>query len=187
VAGLPPESMLVVIGSSMSKRLREHFSPEDLWQETLSHAWRDRAQHHWRDASAFRAWLFEIARNRIHEAARSLATEKRGAGRPAARFTDIGTSTTTPVSGILPADSVTPSRILGRGEKRQALEKALAKLPPELSEIVRLHLLEELTMESVAAQLGIGLSAAWHRFRKGSEHLARVLPGWVDDGSSGAW
>jgi hypothetical protein len=42
-------------------------------------------------------------------------------------------------------------------------------------------------MESIAAQLGIGLSAAWHRFRKGSEHLARVLPGWVDDGSSGAW
>ena len=187
VAGLPPASMLAVIASAMSRKLRDHCSAEDIWQETLAHAWRDRDQHVWRDASAFRAWLFEIARNRIHEAARGLATAKRGGGRPAARLTDLATSASTAASAILPADSVTPSRILGRGEKRAALEKAIAELPPDLAGVVRLHAIEGMTMEAIAERFGIGLSAAWHRFRKGSETLARVLPGWIDDGSSGAW
>jgi len=187
VAGLPPVSMLAVISSSMSRKLREHCSPEDIWQETLAHAWRDRDQHRWQDASAFRAWLFEIARNRIHEAARSLATAKRGAGRPAAKFSDLAASSSTVPSGLLPADSVTPSRILGRGEKRAALEKCLSELPPDLAQVLRLHSIDGLTMEAIAERLGIGLSAAWHRFRRGSETLARILPGWIDDGSSGAW
>jgi DNA-directed RNA polymerase specialized sigma24 family protein len=49
-----------------------------------------------------------------------------------------------------------------------------------------MHLLEELTMEVVAERLGIGLSAAWRRFRRGSEMLARILPGWTGDASSEA-
>jgi RNA polymerase sigma factor (sigma-70 family) len=180
-----PDAMLVVIGSAMSKKLREHCSAEDIWQETLTHAWRDRAQHEWRGPAAFRAWLFEIARNRIREVARSLATEKRGAGRGPARFSELGSSSSASTSGFLPGDSQTPSRIVARGEKFEAMREALSALPPDLEEIVRMHLLEELTMEVIAERLEIGLSAAWHRFRKGSEMLARVLPGWTGDASSG--
>jgi RNA polymerase sigma factor (sigma-70 family) len=176
--------MLVVIASSMSRKLHDHCSPEDIWQETLAHAWRDRAQHRWKDDGAFRAWVFEIARNRIREAARNLSTEKRGAGRPADRFTDLRPTPSGTVSHLLPADSVTPSRILRRGERKDAVDKALAELPPELAEIVRLHVVEEMTMEAIAERLGIGLSAAWRRYRKGSEIYARTLPRWTGDASS---
>ena len=187
VASLKPAAMLAVIASSMSQRLREHCSPEDVWQETLALAWRDRAQHHWRDTAGFRAWLFEIARNRIRGIARSLASQKRGAGRVEHRLPDGGTGSLSGVLATQPADSVTPSRIVALTEKQKAVEQALSQMPADLREIVRLHLVEEMTMEAIAQRLGIGVSAAWHRFRKGVEICARTLPGRVRDGSSGDW
>lgn len=185
IAGLRPEAMLVVIASSMSKSLRAHCAPEDIWQETLAHAWRDRAQHQWRDMSAYRAWLFEIARNRIRDTVRGLAAQKRGAGRAAQRFADLTPSGSSSSSMLGPADSVTPSRIVVRGERREAVERALAQLPEDLREVVRLHLLDELPMETIARRLDIGVSAAWHRFRRGSEICARSLPGWTSEASGG--
>jgi len=185
VRSMNPSAMQVVIGSSMSKKLREHCSPEDVWQETLTHAWRDRAQHRWEGPNAFRAWLFEIARNRIREIARGLSAEKRGAGERTARFSELAVnSSTTSLAANLPLDSQTPSRIVSKDERRAAAREAVASLPSDLRDVVRMHLLEEQTMEAIAAKLGIGVSAAWHRFRKGSEMLARILPG-ADASSAG--
>jgi RNA polymerase sigma factor (sigma-70 family) len=184
VRSMNPAAMQVVIGSSMSKKLREHCSPEDVWQETLTHAWRDRAQHRWDGPGAFRAWLFEIARNRIREIARNLSAEKRGAGERTARFSELATGSSSSIVGNLPLDSQTPSRIVSKDERRAAAREAVASLPADLRDVVRMHLLEERTMEAIAAKLGIGVSAAWHRFRKGSEMLARLLPGGIGDASS---
>jgi RNA polymerase sigma factor (sigma-70 family) len=161
--------MLVVIESSMSKRLRAHCSADDIWQETLSQAWASRAQHRWESVSAYRAWLFEIARNRIRDAARHLETEKRGEGRPASRFSELGGTPSASISAMLPADSVTPSRNAMHAEHVSAMQRALAELPPDLEPVVRMHLLEDLTMEVVAERLQIGVSAAWRRYRKGAE------------------
>lgn len=184
VRSMNPAAMQVVIGSSMSKKLREHCSPEDVWQETLTHAWRDRAQHTWEGPNAFRAWLFEIARNRIREIARGLSAEKRGAGERTARFSELTPNSSSSMAGNLPLDSQTPSRIVSKDERRAAAREAVASLPTDVRDVVRMHLLEEQTMEAIAAHLGIGVSAAWHRFRKGSEMLARILPGGLGDASS---
>lgn len=180
-----PAALQVVIGSAMSRRLREHFSPEDIWQETLTHAWRDRAQHRWTNTAAFRSWLFEIARNRIREAARGLAAEKRGGERRTARFSELATESSASLSAGLPLDSQTPSRIVSHKEKAAITQDALAALPPELGAIVRMHLLEDLTMEAIAERLGIGLSAAWHRYRKAAEMLTRTLDSRTGDSSGG--
>jgi RNA polymerase sigma-70 factor (ECF subfamily) len=178
-----PAAILVVIASSMSRSLRAHVSPEDIWQETLMQAWRARDQHRWEGTSAFRAWLFQIARNRIRDAARNLKADKRGAGRPAARFSDLPDNTSQASSGMLPPDSVTPSRILMHAERAVAIQGALAALPPDLEPVVRLHLLEGLTMEVIAKRLGIGTSAAWRRFRKGSDIFSSRLSAWESGGS----
>lgn len=175
IDSIRPAAMLVVIASSMGKRLRSHCTPEDIWQETLAHAWKARGQYRWQGSAAFRAWIFEIARNRIRDAARKLQTEKRGAGRPAARFSELGSGLSSSGSGFLPPDSVTPSRILMHAEKAAAMQKALAALPPDIGAVVRMHLLEGLTMEVIARRLGIGISAAWRRFRKGSAIYSKKL------------
>jgi RNA polymerase sigma factor (sigma-70 family) len=180
-----PAAMLVVITSSMSRDLLAHGSAEDIWQETLACAWRARHRHRWQGTSEFRAWLFQIARNRIRDAARRLATDKRDAGRRAARFWNAGSGSSQPSSGMFPPDTLTPSRILMHAERARAMQEALATLPPELEPVVRMHLLEGLTMEVVAKRLGIGISAAWRRFRKGSELYSSRLAAW-GSGASGS-
>ncbi len=191
IASMNPAALQVVIGSAMSRELREHVSAEDIWQDTLTHAWRDRAQHRWTNPSAFRAWLFEIARNRIREAARNMSAEKRGGTQRTARFSDLGAKrgsagsiTSTSISADLPLDSQTPSRIVSHKERASITQEALAALPGDLRDIVRMHLLDELPMESIAERLGIGVSAAWHRYRKATDLLTRALrPG---DSTTGA-
>jgi RNA polymerase sigma-70 factor (ECF subfamily) len=172
-----PAAMLVVIASSMSKSLRSQCTAEDIWQETLSHAWGSREQHEWQGLAAFRAWIFEIARNRIRDAARNLQAEKRGGGRPAARFSELKNDGSSSFSKMLPPDSTTPSRLLIHAERAAAMQKALSALPPDLEPVVRMHLVEELTMEAIAKRLGINISAAWRRFRKGSALYTRMVAG----------
>lgn len=150
IAAIRPATMLAVIDSAMGRDLREHCSPEDIWQETLVHAWRDRAQHRWRGETAFRAWLLEIARHRVLETVRNLGALKRGGAGRTTRFSELVSSPSASPSGLLPMDSQTPSRIVAHGEKTEALRAALASLPPELETIVRLHLFEGLTMEAIA-------------------------------------
>jgi RNA polymerase sigma-70 factor (ECF subfamily) len=179
-----PDAFLVVIGSSMSKALREQCTPEDIWQETLAQAWAGREGHRWQGSTAFRAWLFEIARNRILDAVRRMGAQKRGAGRKGKRISEGSSPSSSSASGLNPPDSATPSRILIHAERAAAMQRALAALPPELEPVVRLHLLEELTMEQVAERLGIGVSAAWRRFRKGIELYSKQLAGWESGGSS---
>jgi DNA-directed RNA polymerase specialized sigma24 family protein len=55
------------------------------------------------------------------------------------------------------------------------MQPALGELPEELRGVVFLRVFEELPMAEVATRLGIGLSAAKHRFRKGIEVYRRLL------------
>jgi RNA polymerase sigma-70 factor, ECF subfamily len=182
IEGVQPEAFLVVISSSMGRSLRDRCSPEDIWQETLTQAWKARGEHQWQGKTAFRAWLFEIARNRIRDAARRMKTEKRGAGRPDDRIADPGNGQSSSHRSPEPPDSVTPSRVLMHAERVAAMERALSALPPELADVVRLHLLEELPMIEVARRLEIGVSMAWRRYRKAVELYTRLL----SDGPGGA-
>jgi DNA-directed RNA polymerase specialized sigma24 family protein len=88
------------------------------------------------------------------------------------------------IGELLPPDSTTPSRVAMHAERAAAMRRALAELPPDLEPVVRVHLLEELTMEEIAERLGIGVSAAWRRFRKGSEIYSSRLAEWASNSSS---
>src|SRR5262245_49095116 len=170
-----PGSVLVVISSAMSDRLKAHCSPEDIWQETLLSAWRDRAQHHWEDTRTYRRWVLEIARNRIRDLARVIDTERRGVDKLAATFSSLAGSQGLSLSSLLPHGSTTPSRLASHNEQAAAMRIALSQLPEDLASVVRMYLFEELTMTDIAQQLNIGLAAAWYRFRKGAELYARLL------------
>jgi RNA polymerase sigma factor (sigma-70 family) len=153
-----PESILVMISREMGPAARARCEPEDVWQETLAAAWRDRAQHVWQGLPVYRAWLVAIAKNRLRDMIRADAAEKRGGGAAAQRIS---------LADVLPAGSSTPSRVALVNERARLMVQSLESLPGDLEPIVRMHLFEERTMEDVAATLGIGVSAAWHRLRKG--------------------
>lgn len=173
VEAVGPESCLVVIARMMSAELLAWSSAEDLWQDALALAWRDRAQHRFEGVGAYRRWLLAIARNRARDLARQVGSEKRGAGRRAELFGEMRDARA--LSSFLPPDSRTPSRIAGCAERAQRMREALASLPEELEPVVRLHLFEERTMESIADELGLHLAAAWRRFRKGAALYGAAL------------
>jgi RNA polymerase sigma factor (sigma-70 family) len=166
VDSIDAANVFVVLGGWLGSA-RADLSIEDVWQETLWMSWRDRQQHQWVDLTRFRAWLLGIARNRIGDLVRAAGRHKRGRERTA-RFSDLGGGDT--VGRLLPPQSTTPSRVASNLERARWLERVLGELEPELREVVRLRLFEELPMTAVATQLGIPLSTAKHRLVRGMQH-----------------
>jgi RNA polymerase sigma factor (sigma-70 family) len=180
IDALDPPALLLLIEGRMSPALRGHCGVEDIWQESLLHAWRDRERCEWRGLKAFRSWLLTIIDNRIREAADHLGAQKRGGGHAAIPFSVLaarqspgGNSTPTDDPNI--PQSTTPSRIAVQRERAEAIRAALTELPDELREVVRLRLIEQLSIEEIAARLEIGASAVRHRFRRGAELYATQL------------
>jgi len=175
VDAVGPESMLVVIGRAMGPAVRGWCGAEDVWQETLALAWRDRDRHAWTDVASYRAWLVVIARNRIVDLSRRISAERRGGTRRTGLFSDIDGDSARGFEEFLPAGSTTPSRVASSRERSRVMEEALASLPEDEQAVVAMHLFEERPMEEIARELGLGVSAAWRRFRKGSAAYARRL------------
>ncbi|TWT44853.1 RNA polymerase sigma factor [Phycisphaerae bacterium RAS1] len=161
-----PAALLVVIDSRMSTALRRSLTPEDVFQEALLHAWRDRAACEWRGVKSFRNWLLSIIDNRIRDLSEAASAAKRGNGRTPVGLADLrppGQSTAGPLE---PAGTTTPSRVAIYREQAAAIRAAVDSLPPELGEVLRLRLLEQLSVEETAERLQIGEAAVRHRFRK---------------------
>ncbi|MEW6747263.1 MAG: sigma-70 family RNA polymerase sigma factor [Planctomycetota bacterium] len=185
IEAIGPASMLVIINARMGASLRRRFAAEDVWQETLLNAWRDRATCEWRGIKSFRRWLLEIIENRLRNLAESEGARKRGGGSNPVLFSALQApsgSAASEASGdhfAGPVTSTTPSRAASYQEEARAMQEALDKVPEEAREVLRLRLFEELAMERVAERLGLGLSAAKHRFRKAFEtyhqHLKAAL------------
>jgi RNA polymerase sigma factor (sigma-70 family) len=169
------DALLVVIEREMGRAVGLHSTAEDVWQETLALAWRDREQHSWESVRAYRAWLLAIARNQVAALARRMAADKRGGGEATGLFSDLTGGGAQPLSALQPAGSTTPSALAGARERSHILGEALASLPEDFEPVVRLYLFEERPMQQIADELGLGLAAAWYRFRKGSELYAQAL------------
>ncbi|MEM7307650.1 MAG: sigma-70 family RNA polymerase sigma factor [Planctomycetota bacterium] len=172
VEGLAPATLLVCIAERMAPRLRARFSPEDIWQDTLLQVWRDRSSCEWRGPAAFRRWVLAVAENRIRNAADRLNAAKRDAAAelPLERA-DAGDDPGPPPA----VSSTTPSRVAGYREESEAMRAALGELTPDVREVVRLRLFEELPVEEVAERLSLGSSAVKHRFRRGVHRYQALL------------
>jgi len=175
VESVGPDGVLVAIGRMMGPAVRAVCQAEDIWQETLIAAWRDRDRHTWTDVRSYRSWLLTIARNRVTDVARRASAEKRGGAAPPVGFGDLAPPADGSISDLLPAGSVTPSRIASHRERAVLMQQALEGLPEEFEAVLRLHLFEERPMEEVAETLGIGLSAGWYRLRRGTKMYVEAL------------
>lgn len=161
VDAVNPASLLVAIAGRLGPELRRALSPDDILQDTLVKAWRTRATVEWQGAASFRRWLLVVAERCIEDERDRARTAKRGGGTP---------REVEPSGSVLePWSSTTPSRVAEARERMRAMETALASLPDDLREVVRLRLFEDLSLADVGGRLGLGLAAARHRFRKGAE------------------
>lgn len=175
VESLGTASLLVAIESRMSAELLARVAAEDILQEALMHLWRDRERIEWRDTKSFRSLVLSIADHRIHDAAdREFAQKRGGAGGAALPVRLVGQSSSDSAHPG-PIGSTTPSRNAIVREQADAMRAALATLPDDVREIVRLRLFDELSTQAVADRVGLGLSATKHRFLKGAKLYRELL------------
>lgn len=167
IEAVGPASMLVAIEGRLGVELRQRVQPEDIWQETLMHAWRDREQCQWSDVRGFRRWLLGIADHRIADAHDFFQAQKRSGKReqPLVRPGSVADGTWFGE----PSGSTTPSRLAVQREQADHMGAALQAVPVDMREVLRLRLFEGMTIPEIATRLGIGESAAKHRYRKGAE------------------
>ncbi len=170
IEAIGPASILLVIERRMSRRLLREYSPDDVFQETLLRAWRDRERLEWRGLRAFRSWILSIAGHCILDLAERMGTQKRGGGRPARPFSELGGhgGLTTQASVFAgPAVTTTPSRIAACVEEAARMKAAVDGLEDDLREVVWLRLFEQMSWPQMARQLEVSESAARRRFHRG--------------------
>jgi len=169
IGAVGPASILVVLRSRMSDAMLRRYTPEDVWQETLLHAWRDRRRCEWRGVAAFRHWLLAISKNRIRALAEYDGAGKRQGDRDALVFSGFkGGASNTGSQFAGPVATTTPSRVASDRERADRMQTALDSLPEDLRDVVRLRLFEDLPLEEVAEEVGVGVSGVRHRFRRGA-------------------
>lgn len=169
LASANPAHLLISIERRMGPALLTHASPDDVLQETLVAAWNDRARFVAGGPRAFRLWLLTIAEHRIKGLADHHRAAKRGGGIAKA---DILESRDQAVN--LP-NSATPSRLARHREQAAALRVALDSLDDQVREIVVLRVVEQLELNEIAQQTGLGTSLIRRRLRHGAELLRQRL------------
>lgn len=131
------DRLTALVSSRIGPGLRDELDVEDVVQETFTRALEDLERFQWTGDDAFMRWLGSIAENRIRKGAR-----KKGRSPRVEHILEI------------PKDETSPSRALQREERFERLEKALAKLPQDYREVIRLSRVEGLKIKEVAKRMG---------------------------------
>ena len=141
---------------------------EDLVQEVFLGLWRNAARFD-PERGTLGAWVRQIAHFRI------LNELRRQSRQPAIVPDPEGL-----VLDALPAGDPGPAEVIWRGHCHAVLKSALDELPPLQRQALGLALIDDLTHEQVAAELGLPLGTAKTRIRAGLVKLRGKLgPEWA--------
>ena len=134
---------------------------EDIVQETFFRAYRDLGR--WNPEKRFFNWLYGICVNVSYSAGKRRSRVRR-------RETNLAENAapdTDPESN--------PAASLDRKTAGRSVTRALLRLPESLRAALLLRYQEDLPVRDVAGSLGIGLSAAKMRIRRGLEALRTLI------------
>jgi RNA polymerase sigma factor (sigma-70 family) len=154
------ESVLIFL----TRRTWDGETAFELTAETFAIALRS-----WRRLSALapeqqRAWLFTVARRQLARYLRRAKVERRAIRRLGMQLPEVDHE-----------DLLLIERRAGLSELRQTLEHELSRLSDGQREALRLRVLEELSYEEMARQLGISEQTARARVSRGLRALSRAL------------
>jgi RNA polymerase sigma-70 factor (ECF subfamily) len=143
--------------------------PEDLVQETCRLATANRAQFKGRTEAEWRGWLRTIQKN-------ALAGLLRGAkGWPERSLDQAAEESSVRLEKFLAAEQSTPSGRLVREEQLARLAEALARLPEDQRQAVRLHHLDGLPLAEVGRRMGRPKAAVAGLIFRGLKKLRESL------------
>jgi RNA polymerase sigma-70 factor (ECF subfamily) len=133
----------------LESTVRRRVDPTDAVQETCLEAHRDLPHFRGTSTAELAAWLRRILEHNVAQAIeRHVVAQRRSVRRE--RSLDTG-STSGGLTGVLPGPTSSPSQRAMRGEGAVRLARALAELPEDQREAVRLRHIEGWTLAQMAA------------------------------------
>jgi len=133
---------------AVGKRLQRGMSPldaDEIVQETIVRALESLARFEWRGEGSFYAWLSAISRHVMLKLAKRVARDR-----------------VLELPDAVPGHDDSPSRALRRDERFDRLECALANLPPDYREVLRLSRIERLKVKEIALRMDRSEHAVKH-------------------------
>lgn len=168
----------------ISARWQSVLSEDDVMQQTYADAFQGIGSFVPQGDGSFVAWLTKIANRNLLDGVKMLEREKRGGKR---RQVEARSSDDSYVAlyELVGRTSSTPSRHVARDEAKDALGRAVQKLPTAYREVVRLYDLDSQPVQQVADALGRSCGAVFMLRARAHAHL-RELMGTASDYLSGS-
>jgi RNA polymerase sigma-70 factor (ECF subfamily) len=164
------------IAPKLPKSLQSVLSTDDILQQTFVQVFRDIGNFEPRSETSFLAWLRTITEHRLLDAVKALKRKKRGGGlHQVQRQPDSQASCVADLVEMLSARSQTASRSIARREAVQAVQVAIAALPEDQREAVRLRFLEEKSVQEVAAVMDRSPDAVRGLIHRAKQALSDAL------------
>ncbi|HBP18020.1 MAG TPA: hypothetical protein DEA08_09540 [Planctomycetes bacterium] len=163
------DRLLLYLRLRMGAGLRRNLEPLDLVQDTYLAAHRAFPGFEARGEGAFSRWLFQIADNRLRDAADRYRALKRQALQGALR--DSG------VLARMRADQASPATESDLRDRARALSEALARLEARERDAVLLRHFHQETFAAIAVQLGTSEATARRLVARAQAKLGRALRG----------
>jgi RNA polymerase sigma-70 factor (ECF subfamily) len=149
--------------------VRRRVAVSDILQETRIGAVERRGEFEWRGQGSFGAWLLAIAENRTRRAIeRNLTTAKRSLLREVTRAAR-------PETGHLPGPPATPSQQALRAEAERLAREAMATLPRDYREVLRLCREEGLTLGQAGERLARSREATKKLYGRAIARFTKVF------------
>jgi RNA polymerase sigma-70 factor (ECF subfamily) len=146
--------LLAYIEHQLGSSLRRKVEPEDILQELSVEAVRSLASVELAERDPF-GWLCQLAERRIIDAHRKFfGAQKRDAGREVPLAAPSSDASHGGIIDMLVASMTTASQAFSRNIKEVRLAEAMATLPEEQREALRLRYVEGLPSKDIAQRLG---------------------------------
>lgn len=147
------ERLLATITRKMSDGLRAKVEPQDVMQEVLVSAFDSYAALDWSDRDPFH-WLCQLADRKIIDAHRYHIGAKKRSGEKEVSLQRGNASEEGELIDLLIMSMTSPSAAFARDQKGQRLQMAIAALPDDSREAVKLRYVDGLPTKEIAEQLG---------------------------------
>lgn len=135
---------------------------QDVWTNVI------RAAPNYEVAAKFNTWLYRIAHNRLIDHVRSAS----------ARPEDCLDELPEAADAFPIPEFQIPERVNERRQMAEHMLQVIAELPPDQAEVFLLHEESELTLEQIAAAIGVGRETAKSRLRYALNKLRTALSEW---------
>jgi RNA polymerase sigma-70 factor (ECF subfamily) len=165
--------LLGYINSQLGIKLRRKVEADDIFQDVSAEAVRAFDATDFESLDPF-GWLCQLAQRRIIDAHRRyFGAQRRTGDREVGLHAGASDTRGAGLVNMLIASMTSPSAVLSRDQRFGRMYSAIAQLPPDQSEVLRLRYLEGLPSKQVAEQIGksdgavrVMISRALNQLRK---------------------